>query len=129
MAVAPSGDLEEEISKRLILNMLIQGVATHAMLTAHHLVGDELKALGTNLVDDYDRLTVNLYLGIWMGDLIFLTGHPDRFWHGINQEDHPFHSHSLLARHGGALAAQFKKDLLDRAEQKGVARLPFVHFL
>ena len=124
-----SGDLGDEISKRLTLNMLIQGVATHAMLTAHHLVGDELDALGPNLVDDYDRLTVNLYLGIWMGDIIFLTGRPDRFWRRINQENHPFHRHRLLARHGGALANQFKRELLDRAERKGVARIPFLHLL
>jgi hypothetical protein len=122
-----SDELLGEINKRLTLNMLIQGVACHTLLTAHHLVADELEAVQPGLVEQYDRLTVSLFLNYWIGDLALTLGRPRRFWKRTGRKSHPFHRHRLLAMHGGELSESFRQHLVQRAKVKGVRRVPGLH--
>lgn len=127
MASDISNELLDEINKRLTLNMLMQGVASHAMLTAHHLARRELAEIHPGLIDDYDRFVVSLFLGIWIGEMPLLVGRPQRFWSRTRRESHPFHHHRLLAQYGGELSQAFKMHLLGRAKEKRVQRVPVLH--
>jgi hypothetical protein len=55
-------ELQEQINKRLTLNLLIQGAAAHSFITAHHLVRDELENVQPGLTRIYDRAVVMMHL-------------------------------------------------------------------
>ena len=61
------GQYLPEINKRVTMNMLIQGSSTHAFLTSHYLVKDELDAIDPSLVPHYDRIAVTAVIGYWLG--------------------------------------------------------------
>ena len=86
-------ELQDAIDKRLSLNLLIQGVASHTFLTSHHLVRDELLAIDEALVEAYDRLAVSMYLNYWVGDMIPILGRTRTFWRRIQRPDHPVLGH------------------------------------
>ena len=64
-----SDELLQETNKRLTLNLLIQGAASHTFLTAHHLVKDDLDAIRAGQTDLYDRAAISFYLNYWIGDV------------------------------------------------------------
>jgi hypothetical protein len=119
----------QQTNKRLTLNLLIQGAASHTFLTAHHLVKDELEAIRPGLTRLYDRLAVSAHLAYWIGDIPLIYGLPSRFWSRTRQPGHPFHNHRLLATHGGELARAAKRSLLVRGWKKWVIGIPGVHYL
>ncbi len=123
-----SNYLRDEINKRLTLNLLIQGAATHTFMTSHHLVKSDLEAINPKLIGLYDKITVGSFLGYWIGDLVLFTGRPGRFWTTTHRPDHPFHLHRFLARHGRGLADTAKRMAVDRAKQKGMSTFPGVHY-
>ncbi len=125
---SPSADLRDQINKRMTLNLLIQGAATHTFLTSHYVVKEELDALHPKLVALYDKVAVSAVLSFWYGDLVLLFGRPERFWRGTDRPTHPFHDHPLLAEIGGELAAATKGHAIARARDKGVAIVPLVHY-
>ncbi|MFK7819338.1 MAG: hypothetical protein AB8G99_11520 [Planctomycetaceae bacterium] len=119
-----SVDLKAEINKRLTMNLLIQGAASHTFLTTHHLVRDELNAEVPNIVELYDRVVVSCYASYWIGDMVMLLGRPRKFWKRVTREDHPFHSHDLMARHGGELSETAWAHASARAKEKNVSIVP-----
>lgn len=119
----------ELINKRLTLNLLIQGAATHAFLSAHYVVKEELDAIDPRLVSLYDKISVSGFLSCWYGDLVLLLGTPKRFWQRVEAGGHLFSGHPLLQRHGGALALAAKRHAVSRAKQKGVAVVPGLHYV
>ncbi len=121
--------MEAEINKRLTLNLLIQGAATHSHLTLHHLVKDELDAIDSDLVELYDKVAVSGFLANWYGDLVLLCGRPKRFWRRTHRRGHPFARHALLATHGGTLAEASRRHAVARAHEKGAATTPGMHYL
>jgi hypothetical protein len=126
----PMGDnLPSLINKRLTLNLLIQGAATHTFLSAHYLVADDLNTLNPKLLALYDKLAVAGFLSYWHGDLSLLQGHPERFWQRVKNGAHPFSTHPLLAKHGGILARASKEHADARAVEKGVSPKFAFHFV
>lgn len=125
---ANDDELRDHINKRLTLNLLIQGAATHAFLSAHYLVRDQLDALNPKLIPLYDKVTVGGFLSGWCGDLVLILGSPKRFWRRVENGGHLFSGHPLLARHGGALAEASKLHAIARAREKGMSTLPGVHY-
>ncbi|MCA9100638.1 MAG: hypothetical protein KDA63_05800 [Planctomycetales bacterium] len=115
------------VNKRLTLNVLIQGAASHSYLTLHHLVKPELDAIDPALVPLYDKLAVSFDLNQWYGDLVPLVGMPRRFWRRLPKSDHPFRRHPLLATHGAALAEASRRYATDRARVKSVCWFPLMH--
>lgn len=120
------GELLAEINKRLTLNLLIQGAATHTFLTAHYLVSDELHEIHPRLVRLYDRIAVAVLLNYWHGDMVLITGRSGRFWRRIRRPDHPFARHPLLVEHGPELAAATRRAAEQRAWSKQIVALPGV---
>ncbi len=70
-------DPADLINKRLTLNLLIQGAATHAFLSAHYVVEAELNALNPKLIPLYDQVSVGGFLSCWYGDLVLILGTPN----------------------------------------------------
>src|SRR5262245_41123095 len=135
-ARAPAGDVEghtseilQQINKRLTLNLLIQGAASHTFLTAHHLVTDELEELRPGLTRLYDRMVISGHLNYWIGDLPLMYGFASWFWRRTHRPGHPFHRHRLLARHGGELARASKRYLVARGWKKWVIGIPVIHYI
>jgi hypothetical protein len=119
-----------EIQKRLTLNWLIQGVAQHAGMTAHHLVRDELNALDPRLLRLYDQFALMSLLYYWHLTSTLLFGWPPRFWkRAATQPDHLFFGHPLLSKYGGMLAEAGRHRARERRKEKGVALLPLAFSL
>lgn len=116
------------VNKRLTLNLLIQGAASHGYLTAHHLVHEELEALRPGLTSLYDRVTISAHLNHWIGDGCLIFGSPRRFWKAVTRPTHPFHRHPLFVAHGALLAEETRKHLVARAKLKDVSTTPGVHY-
>ena len=121
-------DRNEQLNKRLTLNLLIQGAASHTYLTAHHLVSEELEAIGPGFVSLYDKMSLNVQLSQWIGDLVFAVGFPRKFWNSINEPQHPFHNHPFLAKYGHHLSSVSKRYTIDRARSKGVSATPEIQY-
>lgn len=122
-----SDELLQQTNKRLTLNLLIQGAAAHAFLTAHHLVKDDLEAIRPGLTELYDKVTISAYLNYWIGDLVLVYGMPARFWGRTHCDDHPFRRHRLLATHGGELSKASKQYLISRGWKKQIVSIPVIH--
>lgn len=120
--------LHAQLNKRFTLNLLIQGAASHTYLTAHHLVRDDLEAIDTGFVQLYDKMSLNVHLSQWIGDLVFAVGFPKRFWRTIREPDHPFSGHPFLVKYGQYLSFESKKQTIERAKQKGVAVVPGIQY-
>jgi hypothetical protein len=119
--------LRDEIHKRFTLNWLIQGAAQHAGMTFHHLVREELDALDPRLLRLYDQYALINLLQYWHADALLIFGWPPRFWkRARSRSSHPFYGHPLLPRYGGMLAATSRQRALDRCQEKGIIRFPFV---
>jgi hypothetical protein len=118
------GELQAQINKRLTLNLLIQGAATHTFLTAHHLVSDELTEIHPKLVRLYDRIAVATLLNYWYGDTVLIYGLSGSFWRGMRRPCHPFARHPLLVKHGPALADATRRAAVQRAWSKRILALP-----
>ena len=110
--------VQDEIEKRLTLNMLIQGAAVHSHLTLHYLVRDELNEISSQLIPLYDRFSAGMCLSHWYGDLVLVAGRPRRFWARVRRPSHPFHSHALLAKHGAELDEAARRFAVQRAREK-----------
>lgn len=119
---------QAQLNKRFSLNLLIQGAASHTYLTAHHLVKDELQAIDRDLLRIYDKMSVNVHLSQWIGDLVFAVGFPKQFWGSIHQPEHPFAHHPFLVKHGEALSLESKQHTIERAKQRGVSTVPGIQY-
>ena len=125
----PQGEVLRQTNKRLTLNLLSQGAAMHAFLTAHHLVSDELEAIRPGLVKWYDTLAVSFSLNYFVGSICHVYGLPSWFWNRVHRPSHPFHRHRLLAAHGRQLWRASKRDLFSRAWKKWVIAVPVIHYV
>ncbi len=121
--------LREEIGRRLCLNLLIQGAASHAWMTAHFVAEDRLEKIRPGLTAWYDRLTVSLQLAQWIGDLVLFTGTSSRFWRRLAKSEHPFRHSRFLVAQGLALSRASRKRVVERARAKRIVRVPGLHML
>jgi hypothetical protein len=124
-----SSELLQQTNKRLTLNLLIQGAAAHAFLTAHHLAKDDLEAIRPGLTELHDRVTISAFLNYWIGDVAIVHGMPARFWRRTHRDSHPFHRHRLLAAHGSELSNASKQHLVARGRMKRVVVIPGIHLV
>jgi hypothetical protein len=108
------------VNKRLTMNILIQGAASHAHLSAHYLVRAELDEINTELVPLYDRSIAGATYAYWRGFLSLIMGRSNRFWGRMNRPSHPFFYHRFLRRHGRTLADEAFKTAKARCQEKGV---------
>ncbi len=126
MSVDWSPQLHGEIKKRMTMNMLIQGAAWQACLTAHHLIKDELDELEPQCnqklsnSEFYDRFSVAVLMSQWNSEIAFLTGLPSQFWKKVGSGETDFCHHSLLVKHGRDLAVEAKRASIKRCQEKGV---------
>jgi hypothetical protein len=121
-------ELLQQTNKRLTLNLLIQGAAAHAFLTAQHLVKEELETIRPGLTRLYDKFAVAFHLNYWIGDIPIVYGRPSKFWRRTHHPTHPFHRHRLLAERGRDLARAAKRNLTSRAWKKWVCAIPVLHY-
>jgi hypothetical protein len=128
-AQAVSAEVVRQTNKRHTLNLLIQGAAAHTLLTAHHLVADQLEAVRPGLTRLYDRMAIVGHLNYWMGDIPILFGPPSRFWRRTGRPNHPFRNHALLARHGAELSRASKRYLLKRGWKRWVIGVPVIQYV
>ncbi|MDG2014724.1 MAG: hypothetical protein P8J33_14550 [Pirellulaceae bacterium] len=126
--MSPHSDLQAQLNKRFSLNLLIQGAASHTYLTAHHLVKQELEAIQPGLLRLYDKMSLNVHLSQWIGDLVFAVGFPKQFWNSIDQPEHPFAGHPFLVKHGKYLSQQSKRHTIARARKRGVSTTPGIQY-
>ncbi len=122
-------ELQQQINKRLTLNWMIQGAASHTFLSAHHLVREDLEAIRPGLTKLYDKAAISLHLNYMIGDMPLFFGLPSRFWKRTGRPSHPFHNHKLLAEHGIEIYRASKRDLISRGWKKGIIGLPVFHYL
>ena len=105
------------VNKRLTLNLLIQGSATHAYWAAHHLVADELNQLNPILLPTYEHMMLRARLGYWVGGIPMIMGSPIKFWKRIVETGHEFGFHPFFVRHGYDLAQRTRKDVKRRCKE------------
>jgi hypothetical protein len=116
-------ELRDLINKRLTLNLLIQGIAEHTCITAHHLVRDELTEIDPELVQLYDKMGAMLAMNHWTWESKMFFGGPKRFWkRAKTSPQHPFFHHRLLARHGSTLERGARRFCYERGKARGVWR-------
>ncbi len=108
------------VNKRLTMNILIQGAASHAHLSAHHLVRAELDQIDADLVQLYDRSIAGATYAYWRGFLSLIMGRSNKFWGSMNKARHPFFFHRFLRRHGRMLAEGAFATAKTRCLEKGV---------
>lgn len=121
--------LHDEINKRHTLNLLIQGAAQHAFLTAHYIVADELNRISPELIPLYDSYAIGTYLSSWIGVNALIHGSPKRFWSQVPRPTHPFANHPVLSLHGRKLAMAAREHAESRAKTKGVRLTPVLFSL
>ena len=124
-ALSPA--LRHLVNKRLTMNILIQGAASHAHLSAHHLVRVELDQINTDLVPLYDRSIAGATYAYWKGFLSLIMGRSSKFWGGMNSPKHPFFFHRFLRRHGRKMADEAFKTAKARCLDKGVPTRMYRH--
>lgn len=115
------------VNKRLTMNILIQGAASHAHLSAHHLVRDELDQINEGLVLLYDQAIAGATYAYWKGFLPLIMGRSSKFWGSMNRPKHPFFYHRFLRRHGRAMAEEAFKTAKSRCLEKGVPTRMYRH--
>jgi hypothetical protein len=121
--------LQDEINKRLILNLLIQGAASHVFLTATHLVKDELESIRPGITKLYDKFAISGSLNYCIGEIALWFGRPN-YWYGFARRPRKiFASSPFLGRYMNQLASETTRDLQRRGLRKGVIGIPFVHWL
>lgn len=108
------------INKRLTLNVLIQGAATHAFMSAHHSVRSEMDLLDRGLVPLYDKMNACNNLGYWRGAVLVFSGRPMKFWKTLHRPNNLFYRHRFMRRHGRKLATDSFNAALSRCREKGV---------
>lgn len=108
------------VNKRLTLNLLIQGSATHGHWAAHRLVDEQLAVINPSLFAIYDEMMIRSRLGYWLGGIPSIMGNPIRFWWKIRQDGHEFGRHPFLAKHGYQIAMKTRQDVFDRSRKANI---------
>ncbi|TWT81070.1 hypothetical protein CA13_25170 [Planctomycetes bacterium CA13] len=121
--------LEAQINKRLTLNLLIQGAAAHAFVSASHLVRDELERIRPGLTELYDRFAISGQLNYCIGDNALFFGRPNRWWGLSESSQKPLRNHRLLDKYGNQLVIEETAHLRTLAKTKNVIGVPFLHWL
>lgn len=131
MAVS-DGELRQLVNKRLTLNLLIQGIAAHASLTAHHIdidgaeIRQGLTDINPGIIRHYDRVQVYGTLQLWGLEARMAYGNPTAVWRNISHPDNPFHGHVLLERYGALLAEATRLDAKARARARDLSLYPII---
>lgn len=108
------------VNKRLSLNLLIQGAATHAHWSAHHLVADRINKLDPQLLSIYDEVMLRSRISYWFGGITLILGNPAGFWKLIEDDGHEFGFHPFMMKHGHGLAIKTLDDVKRRCEAAGI---------
>ena len=112
--------VQQEINKRLTLNMLIHGAAAHTFVTASHLVQDELEEIAIGLTNAYDQFTIAGQLNYLMGEIAFIFGWPNQFWGFSSIPKKILQPSQFLRKYTQQLARESKAELIRRAAEKGM---------
>lgn len=113
-----SPELRHLVNKRLSLNILIQGAASHVHLSAHHGVKEKLDAIDPTLVELYDQTIAGATLAYWDGLIRIVYGRGIKFWSKLDHRKNPFFHHRFLRRHGKSLATIAYQSAVERAQKK-----------
>lgn len=63
-----SPELKDQINKRILLNLMMQGASIHTFYTIHHVVRNELDAINEYLVKLYDQFTAGSVMSYYHYD-------------------------------------------------------------
>ena len=116
-----TASLRRIVNKRLTLNLLIQGAATHGCWAAHHLVADSLRELDPEFLSAYDRLGARLSLSYWRGIMPLISGVRDRYWKRIDRTQNVFSFHPFILAHGRELAVHARDVAFRRCREKDIS--------
>ena len=105
------------VNKRLSLNLLIQGSATHAFLSAHHLAAEALNELNPEFLNHYDQLMVCVNLGYWVGMVPMISGNPRKYFRRLDRPSSPFKRHRFMLEYGEQLADESRQFIVDKAAE------------
>ena len=108
------------VNKRLTLNLLIQGSATHGHWEAHQLVAKELGDIHPDLFATYSEMMVRSRLGYWVGGIPSIMGNALKFWWKIQREGHEFGFHPFLVKHGFSIAQETRDDVFERCHKASI---------
>ena len=124
-----SKSVQEQVDKRLTLNLLIQGAAAHTFITAHHLAKDELEEIRPGFTTLYDRFSIAGHLNYCIGDNALVMGWPNLLWGYSPFPQKPFRHSKFLSQHMNSLAAEETKHLKELAKEKGVTTKRLFHLM
>ena len=116
-----SDEIQRQINKRLTLNTLIQGAATHAFASAHHLAKSDFDQLDPELVPHYDVLMAASELSYWRGGLPMIVGSPTRYWKRLKKPTCPYRNHPFFLEHGPTLAMAARDRVFKRGTEHGLS--------
>ena len=113
--------LRRLVNKRLTLNLLIQGAATHGCCSAHHLVADSMRDLDPEFPLIYDRVGPRLHLSYWRGAMPLISGMRERFWKRLDRTENLFQFHPFMLAHGQRLAFLARDNTFKRCKEKQIS--------
>ncbi|MEM9345356.1 MAG: hypothetical protein AAGB26_01940 [Planctomycetota bacterium] len=116
--------IQDEVNKRLTLNLLIQGAGSHMHLSGHEPVEEELAFLGPDVLERYKTIAAALYMAQYSSDFAWMFGGQNCFWRRIHRPDHPYRYFPFLRKHGLTLCKSGKRYAMQRARQAGIRTWP-----
>ena len=122
-------DLQKQINKRWIMNLLIQGAAAHTFVTASHLVRKEIESLRPGLTSLHDRFAISGQLNYCIGEIAFFSGRPNLWWGFSATPQPPLRSSVFLAQYCNQLATEETRWLRRLGWKKWVCGIPLLHWL
>jgi hypothetical protein len=95
---------------------MIQGAATHAFLTSHHLAADQLDEIDERLVPLYDEMMARTNFGYWTGPIPSIFESDMEHWENIKHQPNRFSHWPYMTTFGHQLAVSAKQYIEDRCD-------------
>ena len=111
-----------QVNKRLTLNLLIQGAASHVFFTAHHLAASRFNRINPEFLNHYDKMIVGMNLGYWVGSIPLLMGNPVKYFRRLDRPRSPFRHHRFMLEFGQKLAEESREFILGKADESGLSK-------
>ena len=112
-----------QVNKRLTLNLLIQGAATHVFFSAHHLAASRFNRINPEMLSHYDRMIVAMDLGYWIGTVPLIMGNPNKYFRNLHRPGNPFQYHRFMLRFGEQIAEESRDFIFDKADAYGLEKV------
>ena len=108
-----------QVNKRLTLNLLIQGAASHVFFSAHHLAAEQFNRIDREMLRHYDRMIVAMSLGYWIGTVPLIMGNPNKYFRNLDRPGNPFQYHRFMLRFGQQIGEEAREFIFQQADEYG----------